>query len=225
LTREKSDVRRGTSIWSAATVHGIGPLDRRKARRRWGCQPGGFGVDHGRPFPLATDGTVSVVVDATPEQVWTVLSHPTRVGEWSHEAVAADWLKGADHAEPGARFQGRSHARTFTWRRECLITSAEPNRRLTWRTIGGWPGKDSTEWSYSLEPSTNGTRITQTFTVIACAQWYANVIALAVPAHRGRAEALTNDLRSIGQVAAMPIEASRVSRPAIVRILRLENAR
>ena len=187
-------------------VHGIGPLYRRRARRCWGPQPAGFGIDRGRRFPLATHGIVSVEVPVTPEQIWTVLADPTRVGEWSHEAVGARWLHGADQAVPGAWFQGRSHARIFGWKRHCLITAVEPNRHLTWRTRGGL-GHDCTDWSYTLDPTPGGTRITQTFTVVACARWYARVISLAVPEHRGRADALTEDLRHLGHVAAT---ASRV---------------
>jgi hypothetical protein len=186
-------------------VHAIGPIYRRQARRRWGPQPRGFGVDTGRRFPIATHAAVSVEVTATPEQVWTVLSDPTRVGEWSHEAVAATWLDGADQAVPGAWFQGRSHARIFRWRRHCLVTTAIPHRHLTWRTRGGI-GHDSTEWSYSLEPSPRGTQITQTFDVLACARWYAAVISLAVPAHKGRADSLAEDLRNLGRLAANPTQ-------------------
>ena len=182
-------------------VHAIGPVYRHQARRRWGARPAGFGVARGQVFPIATHGHVSAEVAATPEQIWTVLGDPTRAGEWSHEAVGGQWLDGADRAVAGARFQGRSHARIFGWRRDCLITVAEPNSRLTWRTRGGI-GHDATEWRYTLEPSAVGTRITQDFTVLACSRWWARLIALLVPAHRGRADALTEDLRRLGQVAA-----------------------
>jgi len=193
-------------------LHGIGPLYRRQARRRWGPQPSGFGVDRGHTFPLPTHGTVSAEVPATPEAIWTVLSDPTRVGEWSHEAIGARWIDGADRAVPGAWFQGRSHARIFGWRRHCLVTVAEPSRLLSWRTRGGI-GHDCTEWSYTLEPTTGGTRITQTFTVITVARWYATVISLAVPAHQGRADALTQDLRDLGRLAASDRDLAGVTPP------------
>ena len=191
-------------------VHAIGPIYRRQARRRWGARPSGFGVDRGRGFPIRTHGTVSVDVTATPAQVWAVLSDPTRVGEWSNEAVGARWLEGADEAVRGAWFEGRSHAGVFGWRRRCLITAAEPNRRLTWQTRGGI-GHDCTQWSFTLEPSTRGTRITQTFEALACARWYAAVISRAVPAHNDRADSLTEDLRNLGQLAAGPSREATVT--------------
>ena len=51
---------------------------------------------------------VSVEVDATPEQVWTLLTDITRAGEWSHETQGGEWLDGATGAAPGARFRGRN---------------------------------------------------------------------------------------------------------------------
>jgi hypothetical protein len=53
-------------------------------------------------------GRVDVVVEAAPEAVGDVVRDPTRVGEWSHECVGADWLGGATSAVPGARFRGRN---------------------------------------------------------------------------------------------------------------------
>ena len=191
-------------------VHAIGPLYRRQARRRWGARPSGFGVDRGRPFPLVTRGAVSVDVAASPSQVWAVLADQTRVGEWSHEAVGARWLDGADKAVPGARFEGRSRARIFRWRRPCLITTAEADRRIVWRTRGGL-GHDSTQWSFTLEPLPRGTRITQSFQVLTCARWYAALISLAVPAHKDRALSLTKDLVALGELAAAGAEQPRVT--------------
>jgi uncharacterized protein YndB with AHSA1/START domain len=185
-------------------VRAIGPLYRRQARRRWGARPSGFGVDRGRRFPLVTNGAVRVEVAASPSQVWTVLADPSRVGEWSHEAVGARWLDGADEAVPGARFEGR--------RRPCLITTVEADRRIVWRTRGG-VGHDSTQWSFTLEPLPRGTRITQSFQVLTCARWYAALISLAVPAHKDCALSLTKDLVALGELAATAAAQPRVTTP------------
>ncbi len=193
-------------------VHAIGPLYRRQARRRWGARPSGFGVERGRRFPLVTRGAVSVEVASSPSQVWAVLADPTRVGQWSHEAVAARWLDGAQEAVPGARFEGRSRARIFRWRRPCLITTAEADRRIVWRTRGGL-GHDSTQWSFTLDPLPRGTRITQSFQVLTCARWYAALISLAVPAHKDRAVSLTKDLVALGELAATAAPQPRVTTP------------
>ena len=182
-------------------LHGIGPIYRRQARRRWGARPSGFGIDRDQRFPLATQGTVSVEVAATPAQVWTLLADPTRVGEWSHEAVGAQWLDDADRGVPGAWFQGRSHVRIFGWRRHCMVTVTEPNCRFAWRTRGGI-GHDCTEWSFTVEPTSTGTRITQTFIVLACSRWWARLISVVVPEHKEREIALADDLRRLGEVAA-----------------------
>ena len=45
--------------------------------------------------------------------MWAVVRNVTRVGEWSHECVDADWLAGADAPVAGARFRGRNRAGVF----------------------------------------------------------------------------------------------------------------
>ena len=64
-----------------------------------------------------------------------------------------------------------------------------------------WRFPDSTEWRFTLEASTTGTRITQTYEVVEAAAWWSWLAARMVPPHRDRSAALTADLRRIGEVA------------------------
>ena len=45
----------------------------------------------------------SIFIHAPAERVWAMVSDVTRMGEWSPEAVRAEWLDGANGPSVGAR--------------------------------------------------------------------------------------------------------------------------
>lgn len=49
---------------------------------------------------------VTVWMDATPEQVWDLVSDVTKVGRYSPETFDAEWLDGATGPAVGVRFRG-----------------------------------------------------------------------------------------------------------------------
>ncbi len=151
---------------------------------------------------LMWDLEVEAVVDATPEQVWRVLSDVPRVGEWSHECHSASWVEGHGTAVVGAQFFGSNRAGRMRWGRRCTITEAMPRQTLVYRTSGGIP-PDSTEWRFEIEalPS-GGTRIRQSFRILRMSRAMEAAIYLLVPRHRDRSEALRADLVRLGEVAA-----------------------
>lgn len=155
-----------------------------------------------RPLTVGREGSVEAVVAAAPERVWAVLTDVTRVGEWSHECREAIWLdEGPTGPVVGARFRGRNRSGSVRWGRACEVTVADPPDRFTYRTGGSWVG-DSTEWAFALEPAGSGTRIVQSFRVLSLPRWAEVVIALMVPQHHDRQQALAGDLRRLGEVAA-----------------------
>lgn len=146
-------------------------------------------------------GSVQADVQATPAQVWQVLTDVPRIGEWSHECRTAQWLDGADCAAVAARFRGTNKARFARWSRPCTISALDPERSFTYRTNGGIMG-DATEWTFTLEPTDNGCRITQSYEIISlprAAEW---VISKMLPEHVDRSQALREDLERLGAVAA-----------------------
>ncbi len=169
--------------------YGFGPSYRRHARACWGPR-----------HRIPQRGSTAVVVDADIDDVWEVVRDPTRVGEWSHECVAGEWVGDATEARPGARFRGRNRQGLIRWGRLCEVVHAEPYE-LVWRTVPtrGYP--DSTEWALRLTRHDAGTRIEQSFRVVKGTR-LEPVYAVVVPAHRDRAEALARDLERIGAIAA-----------------------
>ena len=156
-------------------------------------------------------GRTEVVVDADPGAVWDVVRDPTRVGEWSHECVAATWLDGATHAEPGARFRGRNHQGLLRWGRVCEVLSAD-DHELVWRTVPTTLYPDSSIWRIRVEPADGGgTRLVQTFEVVHGPKVLDPIYATIAPNHRDRDAALQQDLRRLGAVASVT---TRPSAPA-----------
>lgn len=177
------------SVPRFALVHGFGPSYRRRARARWA--PRRLRVQH--------EGSTSVVVDADIGEVWDVVRDPTRVGEWSHECVAGEWVGDFAEAQRGARFRGRNKQGLFRWGRLCEVVSAEPFE-LVWRTVPTRLYPDSTEWALRLERAGEGTRIEQTFQVVK-GTLLEPVYATVLPAHCDRTDALRRDLERIGEIA------------------------
>ena len=145
---------------------------------------------------------VEVVVDATPDQVWDVVSDPTRTGEWSHECRSVDWVGAVREARPGARFRGGNKAGRWSWSRTCELVTVDAPREITWRTVPTVLFPDSTRWTLRVEPAGAGTRITQSFEVVKAPPVLDAVYARLIPTHQDRDARLAEDLARIGVVAA-----------------------
>ena len=156
---------------------------------------------------IPASDAVAVVVPVGLDAVWEVVSDPTRVGEWSHECVACEWVDGYDRAQPGARFRGKNRQGLTRWGRVCEVVRAEPYE-LVWRTVPTRLYPDSSEWTIRLTPDSRGTRIEQSYEIVKSSV-LEPLYATLLPAHRDRREALRRDLERIGEIAAT--EASQVS--------------
>jgi hemerythrin-like domain-containing protein len=174
-------------------LHGYARRYRRHAAACWGR-------GEKAPRRVQLENHVTVTVEAEIDEVWDVVRDVTRVGEWSHECVGAEWLSGAHASAPGARFRGRNRAGLFRWGRVCEIVSAEPYE-LVWITVPSAFYPDSSEWRITLTKVEEGTRISQRFQVIRAPKVLATLYALLIPAHRDRTAALMEDLIRLGTVA------------------------
>jgi uncharacterized protein YndB with AHSA1/START domain len=151
---------------------------------------------------LPRRGTVEVTVDASPEQVWAVISDVTRIGEWSHEAQSNVWLDGAVAAAPGVRFRGQNRQGRSRWSRTCEVVRVDDGLAIAWRTVPSRLYRDSSLWTYELEPAGAGTLIRQRFEILQIAPFFDWLYYRVVPAHRDRSAALEGDVRRLGEAAA-----------------------
>ena len=109
-----------------------------------------------------TDVSVSKDVAAPPEQVWELVSDLPRMGEWSPENEGGEWIGGATSAAPGAKFRGSNRNGKKTWKSVATVIDADPGRRFSFRVSA--LGLTVAEWSYTIEPTDTGCRVTESWT-------------------------------------------------------------
>lgn len=107
--------------------------------------------------------SVTVHMAAPPERIWDLVSDVTRIGRYSPETFEAEWLDGATGPAVGARFRGhvKRNGRGPTYWTTCTVSACEPGREFAFGV--GSSGKPINVWRYRLEPSGDGTDVTESF--------------------------------------------------------------
>ena len=108
--------------------------------------------------------SVTVHIDASPDQVWGLVSDVTKIGRYSPETFEAEWLDGATGPAVGVRFRGhvKRNQKGPTYWATCVITECEPNRAFGF-TVGSSIEKGLNNWRYELAPAGTGTDVTESF--------------------------------------------------------------
>ncbi|SCX59617.1 Polyketide cyclase / dehydrase and lipid transport [Klenkia marina] len=99
----------------------------------------------------------SVVVAASPEAVYDVVSDVTRTGEWSPQCRECWWLDGGTGAV-GDEFGGRQETPERTWETRSRVEQADRGRAFAWSV-----NDRKVLWRYDLEPVDGGTRLTESW--------------------------------------------------------------
>ncbi|WP_068166733.1 SRPBCC family protein [Rhodococcus phenolicus] len=102
----------------------------------------------------------SIRVDASPQEVWDVVTDIERTGEWSPVCRACWWKEPATGPEVGAWFHGRNQAGDRVWETESQVVAAEEPVEFTWMVAG-----NAVRWSYRLAPDGDGTVLTESWAV------------------------------------------------------------
>lgn len=111
----------------------------------------------------------SVVINASPQQLYDQISDVTQMGKWSPENRGATLQAGSGDVAVGMSFDGRNKRGSKTWVTRCTVTAADPGERFAFRvhSIGfrtpRVPGAIAT-WQYQFEAVDEGTRVTETWT-------------------------------------------------------------
>lgn len=114
----------------------------------------------------------SVDVESGADELYSLISDPTRMGQWSPENRGATVLNPAADgtAFVGMKFEGRNKRGRASWITRCTVTSADPGRRFGFRvhTIGVKRPRlrgANASWEYRFEPLSDGkTKVTETWT-------------------------------------------------------------
>jgi hypothetical protein len=132
--------------------------------------------EHGdRPTPLPENRelfgeftvTASTSVSCSPEEAWDLITTVSRIGEFSPECIAAEWIDGATGPDVGARFAGTNSRRQgddeIVWIRPCTVTVSVPGQRFAYVVGDRYNATPAGEWEYRLEDANGTTNITETF--------------------------------------------------------------
>ncbi|MDX6744654.1 SRPBCC family protein [Actinocorallia sp. A-T 12471] len=99
----------------------------------------------------------SVLVDAPPHEVWTLVSDPRQIVRWSPELFRV-WVRD-EPVEEFSRFVGFNRRGPFVWFTNCEVTVHDPEKVFAFRVTSF--GMDVALWGYRLEPVGEGTRLTE----------------------------------------------------------------
>jgi uncharacterized protein YndB with AHSA1/START domain len=110
---------------------------------------------------MAERVSVTREISAPAEQLWAMVSDVTRMGEWSPENEAGEWLRGATAPLPGATFRGTNRNGKKSWKTVATVVEAEPGRVFAFRVKAS--ALKVAEWRYTFEPTATGCRVTETW--------------------------------------------------------------
>jgi len=99
---------------------------------------------------------------APADHVWTLITDVTRMGEWSPETTAAEWLGDASGPAAGAKFRGTNRNGSKSWKSVATVVDATPGRAFTFRVKA--LGLSVAEWGYTIEPNPDGCIVTEHWT-------------------------------------------------------------
>ncbi|MGY1840387.1 MULTISPECIES: SRPBCC family protein [unclassified Modestobacter] len=108
--------------------------------------------------------TESVVVHATPEALYDLVSDVTRTGEWSPVCTACWWDEGAT-GQVGDWFTGRNEVPGRSWETRSQVVAADRGREFAW-LVGG----KLVRWEFTMTPVEGGTRLTESWEFLPAGQ-------------------------------------------------------
>ena len=111
---------------------------------------------------MTTAVSVSRSIAASPDQVWALIADLPRMGEWSPENTGGTWTKGASGPALGAHFKGSNARGRRRWSTAVVVTACEPGGTFGFDVHAS--GMRVANWSYVIEPATDGCLVTETWT-------------------------------------------------------------
>ena len=93
-------------------------------------------------------------IDAPPATVWELVSDPRNMARWSPQ-TAKTFVRGGGPVREGTRTLNLNRRGLLVWPTQAKVVRFVPEREIAWRV------KENTViWSYTLEPTATGTRVT-----------------------------------------------------------------
>jgi uncharacterized protein YndB with AHSA1/START domain len=114
---------------------------------------------------LAMSGSITVSrhVNASPEQVWGLVTDLPRMGEWSPENNGGSWQHGANVAAFGAKFKGLNSNGKKRWSTIAKVTALDAPRSFAFDVTA--VGVKIATWRYDIAASAGGgSTVSETWT-------------------------------------------------------------
>ncbi|MEZ0383841.1 SRPBCC family protein [Mycobacterium sp. pW045] len=92
-------------------------------------------------------------INAPVTEVWNLISDFRRMPEWSPQCR---WMRPLGAVRPGTRTLNFNRRGRMFWPTSSVITEYVPERKLAFRVT-----ENHSVWSYELEPTAEGTRVTE----------------------------------------------------------------
>ncbi len=96
----------------------------------------------------------SIDIDAPPAAVWAIVSDLKRMGEWSPQCTRMVVFGG--EVKHGARTLNLNKQGWKRWPTNARVVHFEPRRKLAFRVV-----ENRTVWTYELQETVTGTRLTE----------------------------------------------------------------
>lgn len=100
----------------------------------------------------------SILIDATPEVLYDLVSDITRTGQWSPVCTACWWDDAGEAGQVGAWFTGHNELPERTWETRSQIAAADRGREFTW-IVGG----SFVRWSFTFDADRHATKLTESW--------------------------------------------------------------
>ncbi|MGA9747047.1 MAG: SRPBCC family protein [Nocardioides sp.] len=101
--------------------------------------------------------SVTTTIDAPPEVVFAIVSNPHQHPRIDGSGSVQSLIEGPDHVTKGDTFGVSMKLFGMPYKITNKVVEYEPARLIAWRHFGGH------RWRYELEPTGEGTRVTETF--------------------------------------------------------------
>lgn len=158
-----------------------------------------------------TTSTVREHIEVTPEVIYDLVSDVTRMGEWSPECVACEWVDGATGPVVGARFRGRNRHGLARWSNRPRVIAAERGREFGFVATDPL-GRDMTRWTYRFDPTPTGTDVTESFEMVRSIPLYIRLTDRWLMGVKDRKADLEANMQRTLAAIKVTVEASRVDR-------------